>query len=152
MDLAPSASALAGSRPVPGWRVRSVLVTASVSLAVAVMALMQTISIPLLPALPEPFDTDITSVSWVATSTLLVGAAVNPIVGRMGDIYGKRTLLLCCLGAAVLGSVLGALAGSLLVVIAGRAVQGIGSGASRWPTGSSVTSSHPGTSHGRSRW
>jgi MFS family permease len=46
----------------------------------------------------------------------------------MGDMYGKRTLLLCCLGSAVLGSVLGALAGSLLVVIAGRAVQGIGSG------------------------
>lgn len=110
------------------WTARTIGVTGSLAFAVAVMALVQTISIPLLPALPSAFDTDIAAVSWVATSTLVVGAAVNPVVGRVGDMYGKRTLLLVCLGAAVAGSVLAALAGSLLVVVAGRAVQGIGSG------------------------
>jgi MFS family permease len=84
MDLAPSASALAGSLHVPGWRPRSVLVTASVSLAVAVMALMQTISIPLLPALPEPFDTDITSVSWQADAAPLLSRSGGPRLGARG--------------------------------------------------------------------
>jgi len=122
-----AAVAVAGT-DAGGWSARSLRVTGSLAFAVAVMALVQTISIPLLPALPAAFDTDIAAVSWVATSTLVVGAAVNPVVGRMGDMYGKRTLLLVCLGAAVAGSVLAALAGSLLVVVAGRAVQGIGSG------------------------
>jgi MFS family permease len=119
--------ALAGT-DATGWSARSLRVTGSVAFAVAVIALMQTSSIALLAALPVAFDTDIAAVSWVATSTLVVGAAVNPVVGRMGDMYGKRTLLLVCLGAALAGSVLAAVAGSLLVVIAGRAVQGIGSG------------------------
>jgi MFS family permease len=99
-----------------------------VAFAVAIIALMQTTSIALLPALPEVFDVSIASVSWVATATLITGAAVNPIVGRMGDMYGKRRLLLVCLGATLLGSVLGMVADSLLVVIAARAVQGLGSG------------------------
>jgi MFS family permease len=107
---------------------RPALVIGSVAFAVAVIALMQTISIPLLPALPDAFDTSIASVSWVATTTLIVGAAVNPIIGRMGDVYGKRRLMLACLGAAAAGTVVSATADSLLVVIAGRAVQGLGSG------------------------
>jgi MFS family permease len=103
-------------------------VTASLAFAVAVVALIQTSSIPLLPALSSAFSTSIASVSWVATSTLVVGAACNPAVGRMGDMYGKRSLLLGCLGATVVGSVIAALAGSLVIVIAGRALQGIGAG------------------------
>src|SRR5688572_6034779 len=111
-----------------GWTARSVRVTASVSFAMAVMALVQTISIPLLPAFPDVFGSSIASVSWVATSTLIVGAAINPIVGRMGDMYGKRPLMIGCLGAAIVGSVIGATANSLLVVVLGRAIQGVGSG------------------------
>jgi MFS family permease len=111
-----------------GPRSRSAWVTGSLAFAVAVVALTQTSSIPLLPALSSAFDTSIASVSWVATSTLVVGAAVNPAVGRMGDMYGKRILLLGCLVATVAGSVIGALAGSLALVIAARALQGIGAG------------------------
>ena len=104
------------------------LAATSVAACVAAVAVLQTLSIPLLPALSEAFDASIASVSWVATSTLIVGAAANPIVGRMGDMYGKRRLLLACLGAAVVGCVVAATAGSLLVVVAGRAIQGLGSG------------------------
>ena len=103
-------------------------VTAAVSFAVATIAMLQTSSIPLLPALPEALGTDIASTSWVVTSTLVVGAAVNPVVGRVGDLYGKRTVFLACLGVAIAGSVVAATAGSLLGVVAGRALQGVGSG------------------------
>ena len=57
--------------------------------------MLQTVSIPLLPALTSAFDTSIASVSWVATSTLIVGAAANPIIGRVGDMYGKRRSCSC---------------------------------------------------------
>ena len=103
-------------------------VAGSLAFGVAVIALMQTISIPLLPVLAEAFDTSIAAVSWVATATLIVGAAANPIIGRMGDMYGKRRLLLGCLAVAVGGCVIAATARSLPVVVAGRAVQGLGSG------------------------
>ena len=85
-------------------RARANVVAVSMAFAMAVVALVQTSSIPLLTALPEAFDASIASVSWVATSTLVVGAAVDPIVGRMGDMYGKRPLVLGCLGAAVVGA------------------------------------------------
>ncbi len=101
-----AAVALAGS-DATGWSARSLRVTGSVAFAVAVIALMQTISIALLAALPVAFDTDIAAVSWVATPPSIVGAAANPIVGRMGDMYGKRPLLLVCLAAALAGSVAG---------------------------------------------
>ena len=96
--------------------------------AVAVVAMLQTVSIPLLPALTSAFDTSIASVSWVATSTLIVGAAANPIIGRAGDMYGKRRLVLACLAVAVAGCILAATAGSLVLVVVGRAVQGLASG------------------------
>jgi MFS family permease len=107
---------------------RPVLVTGVLALTMSAVAIMQVISIPLLPSLPEIFGTSISSASWVATATLISGAAVNPIIGRMGDMYGKRTLLLGCLGIAVTGTVLGALADSLLVLIVSRGLAGIGSG------------------------
>ena len=103
-------------------------VAGSLAFGVAVIALMQTMSIPLLPVMAEAFDTSIAAVSWVATVTLIVGAAANPIIGRMGDMYGKRRLLLGCLGVAIGGCVVAATAQSLPVVVAGRALQGIGSG------------------------
>src|SRR5512134_2603512 len=78
-------------------------VAGSLAFGVAVIALMQTMSIPLLPVMAEAFDTSIAAVSWVATATLIVGAAANPIIGRMGDMYGKRRLLLGCLGVAIGG-------------------------------------------------
>ena len=122
----------------PSWA-RANAVTVPMALAVAVVALMQTISIPLLTTLPEVFDTNLAAVSWVATITLIVGAAVNPIIGRMGDVYGKRPLLLGCLAAAVVGSVVGALADTLLVVIAAGRSRDSARASSRWPMGSFAT-------------
>jgi MFS family permease len=120
------APAVAATDRTPGRRLPPAAVAAA--FAVAVVAVLQTVSIPLLPALTTAFDTSLASVSWVATSTLIVGAAANPILGRAGDMYGKRRLVLGCLAAAVVGCVISATAGSLAVVVAGRAVQGLASG------------------------
>src|ERR1044072_6890869 len=69
------------------------------------MALMQTVVVPLLPDLPRLTGSSAGTVSWMVTATLLSGAVLTPVLGRAGDMYGKRRVLLAALGMMTLGSV-----------------------------------------------
>src|SRR5690606_32302940 len=80
--------------------------------------------LPLLPRLTVAFDTTVSAVTWVFTVTLLAGAVATPLLSRFGDMYGKKRLITFTLGLMITGSVVCALAGSLGVFIAGRALQG----------------------------
>lgn len=91
-------------------------------------ALTQTLVVPLIAELPVIFDTSATDASWVITVTLLTGAVSTPIVGRLGDMYGKKRILLLALVPMVLGSIICALAGGLAPMVIGRALQGIAAG------------------------
>ncbi|MFC4603022.1 MFS transporter [Rhodococcus kronopolitis] len=93
-----------------------------------VAALMQTLVVPLIGDLPQILDTSASNASWVITATLVAGAVFVPITGRLGDIYGKRRMLLICTIPLIAGSVVCALASSVVPMIAGRALQGIGMG------------------------
>ncbi|GAA3725214.1 MFS transporter [Streptomyces tremellae] len=111
-------------RPVarPG---RSVAVLAAAGI---VAALMQTLVIPLIGALPALLHTTASNASWAVTATLLAGAVTTPVTGRLGDLLGKRRVLLACCVPLVAGSVVCALATSLATMVAGRALQGMGMG------------------------
>jgi len=85
---------------------------------------MQTLVVPLLPQLPELTHSNPADVSWLVTVTLLTGAVFVPLLGRAGDMYGKRRVLLIALGSMVLGSLLCAISSDLPVLITGRAFQG----------------------------
>ena len=93
-----------------------------------VVALMQTIIVPLIPQLPTLLHADPGNTSWALTITLLVGAVVTPIGGRLGDMYGKRMALLGSMGCVGVGSVVCALSGALLPFLIGRGLQGLGFG------------------------
>ncbi|HSA49725.1 MAG TPA: MFS transporter [Yinghuangia sp.] len=93
-----------------------------------VASLMQSLVIPLLGDLPEILDTSASNASWIVTVTLLMTAVATPVSGRLGDLYGKRRMLLICTVPLIAGSVICALAGSLIPMIIGRALQGIGAG------------------------
>ena len=93
-----------------------------------VVALMQTIIVPLIPQLPDLLNTSDTNSSWALTITLLVGAVATPIAGRLGDMFGKRRVLIGNMAAVALGSVVCALSDSLLPFLVGRALQGLGIG------------------------
>ncbi|NUP63666.1 MAG: MFS transporter [Nonomuraea sp.] len=99
-------------------------------LAVAgiVGSLMQTLVVPLIGELPRMLNATAANTSWVITVTLLVGAVATPVVGKLGDLYGKRTMMLVCALPLIAGSVVCALAGSLIPMIAGRGLQGLGVG------------------------
>lgn len=88
------------------------------------VAVMQTIVVPLLPQLPALTHSKPADVSWLVTVTLLTGAVFTPLLGRAGDMYGKRKVLLIALASMVLGSLLCAISSLLPVLILGRGFQG----------------------------
>ncbi len=94
-----------------------------------VVSLMQTIVVPLIPQLPTLLNTTASNASWIVTATLLAGAVVTPIAGRLGDMFGKRRILVISLVMMVAGSVICALTSALEVMLAGRVLQGLAMGA-----------------------
>ncbi|MFC9926326.1 MDR family MFS transporter [Streptomyces sp. NPDC127190] len=88
------------------------------------MAIMQTVVVPLLPALPRLTGASAAAVSWMVTATLLSGAVLTPVLGRAGDMYGKRRVLISALLLMTVGSVMCALTSDIGVLIAARALQG----------------------------
>ncbi|MFF4963842.1 MFS transporter [Streptomyces sp. NPDC001037] len=88
------------------------------------MAVMQTVVVPLLPDLPRLTGASAAAVSWMVTATLLSGAVLTPVLGRAGDMYGKRRVLIGALALMTAGSVMCALSADIGVLIAARALQG----------------------------
>jgi EmrB/QacA subfamily drug resistance transporter len=66
--------------------------------------------------------------SWIITAYLLGQVATMPLYGKLGDLYGRKRLYLFALGLFTVASMLCGLAGSFEVLVACRALQGIGAG------------------------
>ncbi len=97
-------------------------------LGVASFSLLQSMVNPVLPTIEQALDTDQETVTWVLTAYLLSASVFTPIVGRVGDKVGKERMLVVTMAALTLGSLVAALAPTIGVLIAARAVQGIGGG------------------------
>lgn len=113
-----------GPAPTP----RTGPIVATLAFTGTVAAIMQTLVTPLISELPQLLHTTASNASWVITATLLSAAVFVPISGRLGDLLGKRTMLIASCVPLLLGSVLCAVADSVLPMIAGRALQGMGMG------------------------
>lgn len=104
---------------------RELLVLAA---AVCSYGLMQSVTVPTLPAIQIEFQTDQATAAWVLTAFLVAASVATPIGGRIGDSFGKRRVLLLSLGALTLGSLIAVIAPSIEMLIAARVVQGLGGG------------------------
>ena len=89
-------------------------------------ALSQTMIAPALPRIQAELDTTTTLVTFALTGYLLTASIATPIVGRLGDMFGKERLLVITLSIFGLGSLVCALSHSIELLIAGRAIQGVG--------------------------
>ncbi len=105
-------------------RTYSGLTLPALALSGMVVSVQQTLVIPLLPGLMRHFGASVGSVTWVFTASLLAGAVATPLLSRLGDMYGKKNLLLVTMVLLLVGSVVCAVSGSLTVLIIGRALQG----------------------------
>ena len=95
---------------------------------VSSFSLLQSMVNPVLPTIERAMHTDQATVTWVLTAYLLSASVFTPIIGRVGDKVGKERMLVAALAALAVGSLMAAVAPSIGVLIAARAVQGIGGG------------------------
>ena len=91
-------------------------------------ALLQSLVAPALPDIQHALHTSEGSVSWVLTSYLLSASVATPLIGRLGDIYGKEHVLLIVLALLSVGTLVSALSTSLALMLVGRTVQGAAGG------------------------
>jgi EmrB/QacA subfamily drug resistance transporter len=89
-------------------------------------ALQQTMVIPALPQLQRDLDTSTAWVTWLLTGFLLAASVATPILGKLGDQYGKERLLVISLGIFFVGCVGAVFAPNIATLIACRIVQGAG--------------------------
>ncbi|MFG2863920.1 MFS transporter [Streptomyces sioyaensis] len=113
-----------GGRRRPGGGLVPVLAFAGI-----VVAVMQTLLVPVIKDLPVLLNTAPGNATWVLTATLLAGAVATPIMGRLGDLNGKRRMLLTSLAIMVVGSLVCGFTDDLVTMIVGRALQGFAMGA-----------------------
>jgi MFS family permease len=91
-------------------------------------ALLQSSVTPAVPHIQRALHATPTASAWVITAFLLTAAIATPIAGRLGDLHGKQRVLTATLGLMVAGTLLAAVSRTLPLLIAARAIQGVGGG------------------------
>lgn len=89
--------------------------------------LSQALLIPLLGDLPARLEVSGEAASWAMTICLVAAAVATPVSGRFADLVGRKRVLVCCLVASTVGSVLCASGDHYPLMLAGRALQGASS-------------------------
>ncbi|MBS9374455.1 MDR family MFS transporter [Rhodococcus sp. B50] len=106
---------------------RVTFVFAGLMLAMLAASLNQTALNPALPTIVGELH-GVDRMLWVITAYILASTIMMPVYGKLGDLFGRKPLLLIALTIFVVGSTIGALAGDITWLIVGRAVQGAGGG------------------------
>ncbi|OAP23341.1 putative 3-hydroxyphenylpropionic transporter MhpT [Amycolatopsis sp. M39] len=86
------------------------------------VALLQTMMVPLVPHVPALLADSPSSATWLLTSTLVAGAVSAPVIGRLGDMYGKRRMLVWSIRSILGSSVLAAAAPNFAVLLVARSL------------------------------
>jgi len=113
----------AGAPPVRGTALLAVL-----ALAGTVFAMMQALVIPALPQIQASLGTNADGAAWISTAYLLSASILTPVIGRLGEVAGKRRMMLASLATFAAGTLVCAVAGSLGELVAGRVIQGAAGG------------------------
>ncbi|HRD11725.1 MAG TPA: MFS transporter, partial [Mycobacterium sp.] len=98
---------------------------ATLGAVVLTAAVLQTSIVPVLDLVSAQLHISAAAAGWVVTANLLAAAAATPLIGRLADLFNKRSVLLGALALIVAGSMLAALTSSLPLLIVGRVMQGM---------------------------
>lgn len=98
----------------------------ALSLAMLLPSLGTSIANVALPTLATSFAASFHDVQWIVIAYLIAVTALVVAAGRLGDLFGRRRLLLAGIAVFAAASALGAFAGNLWVLVAARALQGAG--------------------------
>jgi MFS family permease len=87
---------------------------------------VETMILPGILSIQAYFSTTVSAVSWITSAFLIVGSAVSPLFGKLGDSYGKKRMFLIALAFYIAGVGAAGFSPTIYFLIAARAVQGIG--------------------------
>ncbi len=121
----PAAGPAAGSPLISPQRRNLIFV--AIVLGMLLAALDQTIVATALPTIVADLG-DAGHQSWVVTSYLLASTIVTALVGKLGDLFGRKRVFQAAVVFFVVGSISCGLAQSMAMLVAARALQGIGGG------------------------
>lgn len=108
------------------WRHR-LLVPVLMSIGM-VVAVVSSLGSPMVPTVAVEYRVSLGTAQWTLTIALLAGATVTPILGRLGDGTHRRQVILGALGLIAAGGLLAAIPGDFVLLLVGRAGQGVGLG------------------------
>ncbi|TDQ43908.1 MFS transporter [Actinorugispora endophytica] len=114
---------MSGGSRVSSFRVIAPLVFAGLAYATA-----QTTIVPVVPQIQAATASSAGQVAWVVTGFFVSSAALTVLAGRMGDLFGRKRVLLAVLAVFGVGAVVAALGTSLAAVVAGRVIMGTAGG------------------------
>jgi EmrB/QacA subfamily drug resistance transporter len=114
--------------PRDAERASSARVLAVLSIAALAYAVLSSAVIPALPTIRASLHASETGVTWLLTGFLLSASVGTAIIGKLGDMYGKKRLLVWTLLILMAGTALAALSGSLVLLIVARIIQGVAGG------------------------
>jgi MFS family permease len=98
----------------------------AIALSVASLALLQNLVIPVIPLISSDFGVTADAASWTITSWLIAAAVATPLLGRVGDLRGRRNTFLVVLAVVAVGDIIASFAPTLAVLIVARVLQGVG--------------------------
>ncbi|WP_405952118.1 MFS transporter [Streptomyces prunicolor] len=107
-------------------RKSSRLTFAVLATGAGVFSMLQSLIAPALPTVQHALHTSQSTATWVMTAYLLSASVFTPILGRVGDLVGKKRTLVAVLVAVLAGCLVAALAPNIGVLIIARVVQGVG--------------------------
>lgn len=130
LGSAPGRSRSLATVPTAGTapRVSPRLVLVTMASATFLLAMLQTLIVPVLPQIGSQLHASTTAVGWVSTSTVLTASAVTPLLGRLGDVHGQRRPIIAALTITLAGGVLAVASRNIGLLIAARALQGFSLG------------------------
>ena len=127
----PAAADITGNGAQTGLGRRQILlVIGALMLGMLLAALDQTIVSTALPTIVGDLQGG-SHIAWIITAYLLATTVSTPLWGKLGDQYGRKVFFQAAIVIFLAGSVLSGLAQSMVMLIAFRAVQGLGSGGTR---------------------
>lgn len=113
----------AGRKALASHQTRALLAMVGAAL---LLNYVETMVIPGVPTIQKDFATTSSLVSWITSAFLIVGSAVSPLFGKLGDSYGKKRMFLIALVFYIAGVGISGFSPSIYFLIAARAIQGIG--------------------------
>ncbi|HST39794.1 MAG TPA: MFS transporter [Conexibacter sp.] len=127
--LAPPGGSAAAPTASDGWTPQQIAALSVIAICGVIVALTQTLLVPVMGAIQADLGSSTAGTQWLLTATLLAAAVAVPVFGRLGDLHGKRLMLIVAAGSLTVGSLICALTSDLTVMIAGRAITGFAAAA-----------------------